>query len=166
MSRTDPQKMEAFKAYLEESKGKNPQWNAGQLLDVLIRAVRPHRRRNVAYLGITAVDIYAKNYNFLFGCASRKGCIISYRRFTANFNGETPNQKRLVKRTFMQCLSSIGHIYGIERCTNPRCARAYPNSLSEHDAKEGSLWEKCKNEFRKIFEQSPASDALKTAPEE
>jgi len=115
--------------------------------------VKPYRRKNVAYLGITSVDIYAKDYNFLFGWANRSGGIMSYRRFTAAFNNDIPNQDRLIKRTLMQCLSSVGHIYGIKRCTNPTCARAYPNSLSEHDAKNGTLCSECENGFRIKFEQ-------------
>jgi predicted Zn-dependent protease len=166
MCSSSPQAIAEFETYLEESKGKDPQWNADHLQGLLFRAVKPHRRENIAYLGITSVDIYAKDYNFLFGWANRQGGVMSYRRFTADFNSEVPNQDRLVKRTFMQCLSSIGHIYGIERCTNPTCARAYPNSLSEHDAKEGTLCSQCRNGFRKVFGQSPASDVLKAAPEE
>lgn len=142
-----------FDAYLEDSIGKDPQWNADQLQTSLFRAVKPYRRRNVAYLGITSVDIYAKDYNFLFGWANRSGGIMSYHRFTAAFNNDIPNQDRLIKRTLMQCLSSVGHIYGIKRCTNPTCARAYPNSLAEHDAKKGTLCSECTNGFKTKFEQ-------------
>lgn len=166
MREAGPEEIKKFEAYLKESTGKNPQWNADQLQNVLLRAVETHRRKNIAYLGITFADIYAKDYNFLFGSANRRGGVMSYRRFTAGFNDEVPNQDRLIKRTLMQCLSSIGHIYGIDRCTNPTCARAYPNSLSEHDAKKGTLCSQCKSGFKSIFEQSPPSDAPKAAPEE
>ncbi len=146
-----------FDVDLEDSFGKDSQWNADQLLTILLQVVKPYRRKNVAYLGITSVDIYAKDYNFLFGWANRSGGIMSYHRFTADFNNDIPNQDRLIKRTLMQCLSSVGHIYGIERCTTPTCARAYPNSLPEHDAKKGTLCSECKNGFRTIFEQDKSS---------
>ena len=154
-----------FDTYLENSIGKDPQWNADQLLTTLFRAVKPYRRKNVAYLGITSVDIYAKDYNFLFGWANRSGGIMSYRRFTAAFNNDIPNQDRLIKRTLMQCLSSVGHIYGIKRCTNPTCARAYPNSLSEHDAKKGTLCSECRNGFRTKFEQLEGTAGMGSDPE-
>ena len=140
-----------FDTILNDSTGKDPQWDADQLQATLFQAVELYRRKNVAYLGITPVDIYAKDYNFLFGWANTSGGILSYRRFTADFNNDIPNQDRLIKRTFMQSLASVGHIYGIGRCTNPTCARAYPNSLSEHDAKEGKLCSECSNGFRTKF---------------
>lgn len=166
MSSAGPREIAEFEASLEQSRGKDQQWNADQLLDVLISAVNPHRRKNVAYLGVTFADIYANDYNFLFGWANSKGGVMSYRRFTADFTGETPSQDRLLKRTLMQCLSSIGHIYGLERCSDPTCARAYPNSLSEHDAKQGTLCSHCKMGFKKIFEPSPRGDSQKAAPQQ
>ena len=77
---------------------------------------------------------------------------MSYHRFTAKFDGDLPNQKRLVKRIKMQALASIGHIFRIKRCSNPTCARAYPHSLPEHDAKEGTLCAQCEAGFKKLFE--------------
>ena len=142
---------ELFIAYLEKAKGEMPQWDASKLLSLLEAEVKPHRRDNVAYLGVTPQDMYSGSYNFLFGSANPSGGVMSYRRFTADFNEEIPNKKRLLKRTTMQCLSSIGHIFGVQRCSMPTCARAYPNSLSEHDAKEGTLCASCRSGFDKVF---------------
>lgn len=144
---------ETLETYLKDATGKDPQWNADQLLETLVNAVRPFRRQNIAYLGITPVDIYTADYNFLFGWAYNSGGIISYRRFSAVFNDETPSQDRLIKRTLMQCLSSLGFVHGIEKCSDPTCAKAYPNSLTEHDAKTGALCSECKNAFKKALGQ-------------
>ncbi len=150
-----PAAVEQFQATLKESEGKNPQWSADDLQAVLFKSITPYRRHKVAYLGITSEDIYENDYNFLFGWANSTGGVMSYHRFTAVFNDELPSQNRLIKRTKMQALSSIGHILGIKRCSNPTCARAYPNRLSEHDAKEGSLCLQCKNGFKKLLDQRP-----------
>jgi predicted Zn-dependent protease len=144
--------IERFQSNLKDAEGKNPQWSAAGLQAVLFKSVAPYRGQKIAYLGITSEDIYEKDYNFLFGWANPRGGVMSYHRFTAVFNDELPNQDRLIKRTKMQALSSIGHIYGIKRCTNPTCARAYPHSLSEHDAKEGTLCAQCEGGFKKLFE--------------
>ncbi len=151
LQRSGAEPIARFEVLINDSTGKDPQWDADQLQDTLFQAVAPYRRKNVAYLGITPVDMYARDYNFLFGWANTSGGIMSYRRFTADFNDELPNQDRLIKRTFMQSLASVGHIYGIKRCTNPTCARAYPNSLPEHDAKEGKLCSECSNGFKTKF---------------
>lgn len=118
---------------------------------LLFKAVKPFHRKKVGYLGVTSLDIYAKDYNFLFGWASPSGGIMSYHRFKADFNDEIPNKERLVKRTIMQSLSSAGYIFGVERCTAPTCARAYPHSLAEHDAKDAKLCPACRNGFKKAL---------------
>ena len=140
-------------AFLSDSTGQDPQWDADLLLTTLIQAVKPLRRANVAYLGLTPVDIYANDFGFLFGWSSTQGAVVSYRRFTADYNRDIPNQARLAKRTLMQCLSSVGLVNGIKRCTDPTCARAYPHSLSEHDAKKGTLCPECRDGFMKKFGQ-------------
>lgn len=143
-----------FDAFLRDAEGQDPQWDAGQMLALLTRTVETCRRKSVAYIGLTPHDIYAKDYNFVFGWSGPQGAIVSYRRFAADFKQDVPNQARLVKRTLMQCLSSAGFVYGIERCTDPTCARAYPNSLSEHDAKKGTLCSECKKKFVAVFGQA------------
>jgi len=140
-------------AYLNDGIGKDNQWDANELLSVLIAGVNPSRRMNAAYIGIVPVDVYANYYNYLFGWGNNLGHIISYRRFSAVFNNEPPNQDRLNKRMEMQCLASIGYVFGLPRCTDPTCARAYPNSLQEHDAKSGALCSDCRDGFKKLFGQ-------------
>ncbi|MHC4292488.1 MAG: hypothetical protein ACYSTR_09790, partial [Planctomycetota bacterium] len=95
-------------------------------------------------IGITKEDIYAKDYNFLFGWGGKGYDIMSYHRFTADFNNDKPNRPLLVKRTLKQCISSTFRTLGIQRCTSPTCARAYPNDLTEHDRKAVELCDWCK----------------------
>ncbi len=146
-----PTAIEQFNETLKDAEGKNPQWNANELQTLLFKFVASYRRENVAYLGVTSEDIYANDYNFLFGWANPRGGVMSYHRFSAVFNNDLPKQDRLLKRAKMQALSSIGHIYGIKRCSNPTCARAYPHNLSEHDAKEGTLCVQCEKGFKTLF---------------
>ena len=99
-------------------------------------------------LGVTAYDIYAKDYNFLFGWKSRnKSAGMSYNRFISD-QAPITNQ---IKRVVMQGLSSAGHLIGIPRCSIDTCARAYPNSLSEHDAKEDILCFECRDNLIKLY---------------
>lgn len=145
------EKVGMLDAALEEARGKDPQWDSDQLLEALCKAVTPFRRGRVAYLGVTAVDIFTGDSNYLFGWAGPSGGVMSYKRFTADFWDDPPNQERLVKRALMQSLSSIGFVYGIQRCADPTCSRAYPNSLQEHDAKTGSLCPECRSAFSKVM---------------
>jgi predicted Zn-dependent protease len=50
-----------------------------------------------------------------------------------------------------QALSSTGLLFGLQRCINPTCARAYANGLTEHDAKQPKLCAACDEAFAKRF---------------
>lgn len=98
-------------------------------------------------LGITGNDIYEQSYNFLFGWAQKSVGVISYARFLL----DNPIYEQFEKRTVMQALSSIGFVIGISRCTNPNCARAYPNSLEEQDRKDDKLCIECRENLRNLY---------------
>jgi len=98
-------------------------------------------------LGVTSNDIYENDYNFLFGWARKGMGVISYARFLLG----NPTDEQFEKRTVMQALSSAGFVIGIPRCTNPTCARAYPNSLDEQDRKDDKLCNECRENLRKLY---------------
>ena len=98
-------------------------------------------------LGITREDMYENDYNFLLGWAQKKLGVMSYARFTVG----NPGREQFEKRVVMQAFSSAGLVIGIPRCTNPNCARAYPNSVEEHDRKEDKLCAECKTNLRKLY---------------
>ena len=125
------------------------QWDVDALGNELVPAIHVYNHDNAYFLSITNLDIYSDGTNFVFGSArrSRGYAIMSYRRFTSDFNGDDPNRERLVDRTMKQALSSIGFLLGVPRCTDPTCARAYPNNLREHDAKGIRLCRACSAGF-------------------
>ena len=134
-----------FNAATDQSKYAEKQWDADELRDRLASAVAPYVHDNIYFVGIANLDIYSDDANFVFGVTRRNTqlAIVSYRRFAADFYGDNPTRGRLVDRTLKQCLSSIGFMLGVPRCTSPTCARAYPNSLEEHDAKSLRLCNEC-----------------------
>ena len=142
-----------FDAFLNVLDIAPKQWDMGELLDRLGDAVKPLARPRVYYLGVTRLDGFSGDNNFLFGLAMTGGdhAIISYARFAADFGNDTPNRKRLVERTLKQALSSIGFMLDVKRCSDPRCARAYPNSLMEHDAKTRKLCKHCRMGFEQAL---------------
>lgn len=104
---------------------------------------------NVYYVGLTKLDTFANESNYIFGTAENSGkfSVISYHRFRSDFTNEPPDPERLVERIFKQSLSSIGFMFGLPRCTTPTCARAYPHNLAEHDAKSKELCSICGKMF-------------------
>jgi len=137
------EKVQEFRRTLQQLKGQG-QYDADRLLTNIRKrypaALRPEIK---GYLGITKEDIYGEDFNFLFGWAGKGHGVMSYHRFTAEFNNEPPDRERLLNRTIRQAMSSSLTILGIPRCTTPTCARAYPHNLSEHDRKGTELCSWC-----------------------
>lgn len=106
--------------------------------------------REVDCFGILAVssyDIYANDYNFLFGWNGSDIAVMSFNRF---INGDTELTTE-IKRIVMQGMSSTGYLIGIPRCTVDTCARAYPHSLMEHDKKNDTLCNECTENLINIY---------------
>ncbi|MBX3470766.1 MAG: hypothetical protein KF878_28185 [Planctomycetes bacterium] len=95
----------------------------------------------VGVVGVTDRDMTAGELNFLFGHAERaaRAGVISYVRFRAGARGEA-----LAHRTAVQALSTTGVLLGLGRCQQATCARAFPNSLEEHDRKQEAFCAGCR----------------------
>ncbi len=126
-----------------------------------IRQVFPFgsNKQIYSYIGITSEDIGCKDCNFMYGGSSGIYAAISYYRFRAKFNGEADNRPRLLKRLLKQALSSINFTFGIPRCNTPFCARAFPHTLQEHDAKSEHLCRICKSRLEN-YKKNPKSDTM------
>jgi len=111
---------------------KTGQYNVKRLNKLLWRQYQKNKLKGVrGYIGITKEDIYASDYNFLFGQGGKAYAVMSYHRFTADFNNEKPNRPLLAKRTLKQCISSTFMTLGIlERCTSPHMCQSLPERLS------------------------------------
>jgi predicted Zn-dependent protease len=142
-----------FDIVMDQLRKADRQWDISDLLDSLTIAVRPVGQAQVYFLGVANLDAFAEQSNYIFGTAQTGGhhAVITYRRFTADFNHDTPNRKRLVDRMLKQSLSSIGFMLGVPRCSTPTCARAYPHTLVEHDAKSTDLCDACRLGFERAL---------------
>jgi len=137
------------KSRWEELEIVKSQYSGNALLEQLSRRFRNYKNdpHCLGILGVTSNDIYENDYNFLFGWTQKSIGIISYARFLLG----NPTYEQFEKRTIMQALSSMGFVIGIPRCTNPTCARAYPNSLKEHDNKNDKLCNECRENLRRLY---------------
>ena len=122
------------------------QYLAQSLIERLRTAVPFGANKQIkGYLGVTSKGLYCPTCNFLFGSADFAYGVISYNGFLAAYNNEEDNRPRLVKRLLKQALSTTNFMLGIPRCNTPFCARAYPHSLREHDAKSDDLCPVCQS---------------------
>lgn len=152
-SERDKEPLRRFTEELAFLRRLGPQWDASGLLTNMNKAFSPKPGSGVGYLAVTKMDLFASDSRYVFGLAGiGSNCgIFSYHRFTAAVLDTPPNRERLKQRVLKQALSSTGLLFGLKRCTDPTCARAYVNDLAEHDAKRLILCAECLQGFAKRF---------------
>lgn len=150
---SDKEPARRFREELAFLRRLGPQWDSIALLNQMKPALAPVGGSPRGYLGVTKLDLYANQNRFVFGMAENgMNCgVLSYWRYTSSLAEEPPNRDRLRERTLKQALSSTGLLFGLPRCTEPTCARAYANGLTEHDSKQAKLCSVCVEAFAKRF---------------
>lgn len=152
--------LDAMLTQFEDTK----QFEDAKMIGALQAAAGERAGRKMLVLGVTALDLFGGNSNYLFGVAAtgRHVGVVSLARFRAAFNDEAPKRARLVERLAKQSLSTIGLMIGVPRCNTPECARAFPQSLSEFDQKPQNLCPTCRDAFNVALKrQLPADGSLK-----
>lgn len=127
------------------------QYNADKVLKGVKHSIGWNPKKMIrVYLGVTEQDIFSEDSRFLFGTSQDRFGLMSYKRFTAKYNGEFENRVRLIDRMIKQAMSTVNFSLGIERCHNPYCVRAYPHNLQEHDAKSVELCDLCSKKLEEL----------------
>ncbi len=152
-SEPDKEQVTRFREELAFLRRLGPQWDSLPLLDQVKQTFGTAGGSARGVLGVTKLDLYANQSRYVFGMAeSGMNCaVISYWRYRSALMQEPSNRDRLRERTLKQALSSTGLLFGLPRCTDPTCARAYANDLTEHDSKQPKLCVPCKEAFAKRF---------------
>jgi archaemetzincin len=104
------------------------QYHSTVLLDALAKHKRPEWER---LLGITDVDLFTHDLNFVFGEAdARRGvAVFSLARL------HTADRKRFVHRAATEAIHEVAHTYGLGHCSDARCVMWFSNTLDETDRK-------------------------------
>jgi archaemetzincin len=114
-------------------------------------AARPGRRGKV--LGMTDVDLFVPELNFVFGEADMMGsvAVISLRRLREEFYGYQPSRELLEVRAAKEAVHELGHTFGMGHCPDPRCIMYFSNSLIDTERKGPGFCAVCRGELVELM---------------
>jgi archaemetzincin len=96
-------------------------------------------------LGITSVDLFVPEFNFVFGEASTtlRGAVFSIARLDLRTYGEAENTALLIRRATTEAVHELGHVFGLHHCKQLNCVMWFSNTLSETDRKGSTFCYRC-----------------------
>jgi archaemetzincin len=118
------------------------QYRASQFIDTIVRYVM---LKGEKLLGITGVDLFSDGLNFVFGEASpsQSAAVISLYRLRDELSDGLPDNEFVLKRAVKEAVHELGHLFGLDHCSNTRCVMHFSNCLADTDIKEISFCSKC-----------------------
>ncbi len=120
------------------------------LADPFLQKLLPLRQKADDHiLGVTHLDLYSGNLNFVFGVASAalKTAVISTARLVPEFYGQKPNLALFWKRVLTEAAHELGHTFGLSHCPNPRCVMHFSNSILDTDKKGAQFCPICRQKL-------------------
>ncbi len=127
------------------------QFDSLPLLNALMQYARPKKVEKI--LGITSVDIYTENLNFIFGHAYVGGntCMISIHRLNPEYYGQPRDYRVFLDRCVKEAIHELGHSFGLGHCNDRRCVMVFSNNISEVDAKSEAFCQRCGEMLGRMF---------------
>jgi archaemetzincin len=125
------------------------QYRGESILNLLRYHATPKTDR---ILGLTDVDCYSSDLNFVFGQASIDGreAFIALPRLRQSFYGLSEDRSRFRDRVIKEAVHELGHTWGLRHCHDPRCVMYFSNSLQDTDRKKAKFCADCEVKLESI----------------
>jgi archaemetzincin len=124
------------------------QYLGDPFLEVLAAARTPE---DEVILGVTGVDLFVSGLNFVFGLADpRSRCaVISLARLYPEFYGQPRDPGRFKERALKEAIHELGHLWGLDHCSDPACIMFFSNTLTDTDRKGPGFCTSCRGSLER-----------------
>jgi archaemetzincin len=125
------------------------QYDAQKILS-RIQLFKRQRGSPEAILLVIPHDLSVPGQDFVFGLARESvgAAVVSTARLDNGFYGRAGEDSDLAGRIAREGAHEIGHLFGLEHCTDPECVMFPPRTLGELDRKKHGLCRSCAGKFR------------------
>lgn len=150
-----PQAVLAINQIFKKMEGMGYQWNADPILDWFSQEITPYFSKDpkTMIVGITELDIYSGETNFVFSLYGGKDSpvsILSYAKMRAILTKENQSRKRLTERIAKELVPASLKKLNIPRSMDPSCPYSYSSGLQRLEEKTLNLSEPVKKEIERI----------------
>jgi len=116
------------------------------LSDAIISSLRQQKQKSAHLLGVTGVDIYTDDLNFVFGQAdgADRVALISLNRLRDEDCALPGGEKLLAERSLKEAVHELGHTLGLGHCGDTGCVMHFSNSLIDTDVKGRYFCSRCR----------------------
>lgn len=110
--------------------------------ELILENLHFRRENSNMVLGILDVDIFADPHVFLYGKADvqKKVALISLFRLLSKLDSDP---YKLMQRAVKEAVHEIGHLFGLDHCTNRQCVMVSSENISEIDRKSTLFCKRC-----------------------
>ena len=133
----------AFPVPTEAYNPERDQYSSTRILGLLCH---PTPSQGRVALVVTDVDLYVPQLNFVFGEAhpASRCCIISLARLGLSYDGTRAGPELYRERALKEAAHEIGHLLGLDHCTDSGCVMFFSNSILDTDRKSHSFCQHCR----------------------
>lgn len=104
-------------------------------------------------LGITKVDLFVPELNFVFGEASTtlRAAVFSTARLDPVAYREPEDRATLIRRATIEAVHEVGHVFGLGHCKQSNCVMWFSNTLAESDRKGSNFCQSCAAQLKSLM---------------